>query len=332
MTVNEILHAIEKGEIGPFYFLYGAESFYRVEIVRALTQQLITLDNQDFNLEHFEARETALGDWLGAARTLPFMGGTKLVVVRNLHETTLEDTEEQMLLDYAVNPTPEACLVITTDKADRKRKLFKTLTAVTGAVSCEEPYEASLIPWVKRRARSMGYELQAEAARKMVDRVGPKPGILAQELEKVITYAGKSKTVSGEMVAELVGEIKMENAFALTEALKERRSEKALLLLRNQLDHGEEPLKILGLIAWQFRTLWEVKCHEARKLGPKKIAELMGAKPFMVEKALQHTKNFSQETLKNGLKNLFEADLELKTSGKDPQGVLESLLLKLCLG
>jgi DNA polymerase-3 subunit delta len=58
----------------------------------------------------------------------------------------------------------------------------------------------------------------------------------------------------------------------------------------------------------------------------------MGAKPFMVEKALQYTKNFSQETLKNGLKNLFEADLELKTSGKDPQGVLESLLLKLCLG
>jgi DNA polymerase-3 subunit delta len=330
MTANETLHDIEEGKIGPFYFLYGAESFYRVEIVRALTQQLITPDNRDFNLEHFEARETALGDWLGAVRTLSFMGGTKLVVVRNLHETTLEDIEGQMLLDYAASPTPDACLVITTDKADRKRKLFKTLTAVTGAVSCEEPHEAGLIPWVKRRARSMGYELQVEAARKMVDRVGPKPGILAQELEKVITYAGKSKTVSGEMVAELVGETKMENAFALIEALKERRLEKALRLLRNQLDHGEEPLKILGLIAWQFRTLWEVKCYKARKLGPKKISELMGAKPFMVEKALQHTKNFSQEMLKKGLKNLFEADLELKTSGKDPQGVLESLLLKLC--
>ena len=114
------------------------------------------------------------------------------MVVRNLHETTLEDTEEQMLLDYAASPTPEACLVITTDKADRKKKLFKILTAGPGAVSCEEPHEAGLIPWVKRRARSMGYELQAEAARKMVDRVGPKPGILAQELEKVIAYAGKS--------------------------------------------------------------------------------------------------------------------------------------------
>ena len=38
MTVNEIIHDIEKGEIGPFYFLYGTESSYRVELVRALTQ------------------------------------------------------------------------------------------------------------------------------------------------------------------------------------------------------------------------------------------------------------------------------------------------------
>jgi DNA polymerase III delta subunit len=27
---------------------------------------------------------------------------------------------------------------------------------------------------------------------------------------------------------------------------------------------------------------------------------------------------------------LFEADRDLKTSGKDPQGILESLLLRLC--
>ena len=66
--------------------------------------------------------------------------------------------------------------------------------------------------------------MQAEAARKMVERVGAKPGILAKELEKVITYAGKTKTVTGSMVGELVGEIKMENAFALTGRLLKKRS------------------------------------------------------------------------------------------------------------
>ena len=332
MLTDQIIHNIDEGKVAPFYFLYGPESFYRVEIIQALSQKLITPDNRDFNLENFEARESSAGDWVGAAKTLSFMGGVKLVIVRNLHETTLEDSDQKTLLDYIADPGLDSCLVITADKVDRKRKLYKNLTSQKGAVPCEAPQEAGLTTWVKHRARSFGYELNVEAAQKMVGRIGAKPGILAKELEKVMIYAGKEKKIVGSMVGELVGEIKMENAFALTEALKERRAEKALRLLHNQLNHGEDPVKILGLIAWQFRTLWEVKHYQAQKLGVQKIAEQMEAKPFLVEKALQYTKNFNQSKLKEGMKCLFEADRELKTSGKDPQGILESLLLRLCSG
>lgn len=124
----------------------------------------------------------------------------------------------------------------------------------------------------------------------------------------------------------------MKNAFSLIEALKEKETEEVLLLLRNQLDHGEDPIKILGLIAWQFRTLWEVKHYQARKYSVQKIAEQMGAKPFIIEKTLKYTKNFNQSKLRNGMQYLFEADRQLKTSGKDSHGVLETLLLRICSG
>ena len=330
MTTDQTICEIKEGKVSSFYFLYGDESFYRIEIIQLLNQKLITPNNRDFNLENFEARDTSVGDWIGAARTLSFMGGTKLVIIRNLHEITLKDSEQKTLLAYAADPALGCCFVITADKVDRKRKIYKTLTSQKGAVLCESPHEAELIPWVKRRAKSFGYELSAGAARKLVDRVGAKPGILAKELEKIFTYSGKVKIISELVVAELTGEIKMENAFALTEALKEKRTEKALRLLHNQLDHGEDPIKILGLIAWQFRTLWEVKHYQAQKLGVKKIAERMEAKPFLVEKALRYTKNFSRPKLQEGMKCLFKADRDLKTSGKDPQGILESLLMRLC--
>ena len=103
-------------------------------------------------------------------------------------------------------------------------------------------------------------------------------------------------------------------------------------MLQNQLDHGEDPVKILGLIAWQFRTLWEVKHYQAQKYGVQKIAAQMGAKPFLVEKALQYTKNFNRSKLQEGMKYLLEADRELKTSGRGPRGVLETLLLRICSG
>jgi hypothetical protein len=35
MLVDQIIHSISEGEIVPFYFLYGPESFYRLEIIRA---------------------------------------------------------------------------------------------------------------------------------------------------------------------------------------------------------------------------------------------------------------------------------------------------------
>ena len=332
MLVDQIIHSINEGEIAPFYFLYGSESFYRMEIIQALSHKLITSDNRDFNLENFDARETSVGDWLGAARTLSFLGGTKLIVIRNLHDTTLEDPEQKLLLEYITNPELDSCLVITVDKADKKRKLYKNLTAQPGALSCEAPQEAGLPNWVKGRARSFGYELSSEAARKMVDRVGAKPGILVKELEKVMTFAGKEKRISESMVAEVVGEIKTEDAFLFMDALKEKKAEKALLLLQNQLGHGEDPIKILGLIAWQFRTLWEVKHYQAQKYGTQKIAKQMGAKSFLVEKAMQHTKNFNRAKLRQVMKFLFEADRDLKSSGRDPQGILGTLLLRICSG
>ena len=332
MLADQIIHSIGEGKIGPFYFLYGAESFYRLEIIRALNHKLITPDNRNFNLENFEARESSVGDWIGAAKTLSFLGGMKLVIVRNLHETTVEDSEQKKLFEYVADPGLDACLVITADKVDRKRKLYKNLTTQQGALSCEAPQEAGLLTWVKQRARSFGYDLSSEAARKMVGRIGAKPGILAKELEKAMAYAGRENKITESMVGDLVGDMKVENAFLLTEALKEKKTESALLLLRNQLDHGEDPIKILGLIAWQFRTLWEVKHYQAQKYGVQKIAEKMGAKPFLVEKAMQYTKNFDLSNLQKGMKCLLETDRKLKTSGKDPQGALETLLLQICSG
>ena len=58
MTIEPILRDIKEAKIALFYFLYGPESFYRVEIIQALNQKLITSDNGDFNLENFEARGT----------------------------------------------------------------------------------------------------------------------------------------------------------------------------------------------------------------------------------------------------------------------------------
>ena len=89
MLPDQIIRNIDAGEIAQFYFLYGSENFYRIEIINALNQKLITADNKDFNLEKFEAKDSSVGDWVGAAKTISFRGGIKFIIVQNLHEIIL---------------------------------------------------------------------------------------------------------------------------------------------------------------------------------------------------------------------------------------------------
>jgi len=330
VTPDNLILKISKGQLEPFYFLYGPETFYQTEVIQALIQKWITEDNRDFNLETFDARESTVNHWLGSAKTISFLGGTKLVVVRNLHEAVPKDQEAQTLIDYAQSPIPEACVVITADKVDRKRKLFKTLTGLKTAVACEAPKENELANWLRKRAGEAGYSLSPDAARFLVNRVGARPGILAKELEKTLLYAGKNKSVSEKDVSEVVGESKLENVFALTDALKTKNPEKALRLLNNQIDHGEEPIKILGTIAWQLRMIWEVKHYQQKNLPSGQIAKEMGANPYVVEKALQHTRRFSTQQLRSGYLELVKADRNLKSTSKDPMAVMQTLILNLC--
>ncbi|MCH8932350.1 MAG: DNA polymerase III subunit delta [Nitrospinae bacterium] len=330
MTALELIQQIESGTTHPVYFLYGEEDFFQRELIAALTRRWITPDNRDFNFETFEAKTSTVHEWIGACKTLSFFGGEKLVIVRGLDEVEWEDGKVTPLLDYVSDPVPEACLVLTARKADRKRKVYKALAKLKGAGECTAPREPALIAWLKNRAKESKRTLTAGAARLMVERVGLKPGLLAGELEKVITFAGKVQSIDEQAVMAVVGETRLENVFDLTDALKAKNPVRALSILRNHLEHGEQPVKLLGMIAWQFRLIWEVKHHQTTGTPPSRIAQKMGIAPFQAEQALRYTGKFSEGQLREGFRSLFQADRELKGSGKAPKGILETLVLRLC--
>ena len=142
-------------------------------------------------------------------------------------------------------------------------------------------------------------------------------------------YVGKSKEVTENDVQEVVGETRLENVFSLTDALKNKNSQEALQLLHNQLEHGEEPIKIMGTIAWQFRVIWEVKHYQRKNTPPSQIAKVMGANPFVVEKAMQHTKKFSTQELQRTYKQLTKADRSLKSTSQNPAAIMQILVLTL---
>ena len=338
MNPNELIQQIPTGPIEHFYFLYGAERFYQVEIIKAIKRQLITDDNCDFNLETFDANSSSLNQWIGSVTPLSFLGGTKLVIVRNLHEVfsnqkNLEELNLQALIDYAKTPLAEACLVITADKVDRRLKLIKTLTELKSAVCCEAPKNDAekrrLWTWVQARAKESGYSISKNAAESLVNRVGYRPGILVQELEKLLVYAGKNKSISESDIMGVTGEAK-QDIWDLNDALMGKQTERALKLLQNQLDNGVAPEQILGAISGQFRTVWEVKNYQEQRHPANQIAKKMRAHPYTVQKALKHTQKFSVQQLRRYHAELVQADRSLKSTSHREE-VMKALILNLCI-
>ena len=339
MNPNELIQQIPTGPIEHFYFLYGAERFYQVEIIKAIKRQLITDDNCDFNLETFDAKSSSLNQWIGSVKTLSFLGGTKLVIVRNLHDVSnqkdLEGLNLQALIDYAKTPLAEACLVITTDKVDRRLKLIKTLTELKSAVCCEPPdpknyaEKRRLWTWVQARAKESGYSISKNAAESLGNRVGNRPGILAQELEKLLVYAGKNKSISESDIMGVIGEAK-QDIWDLNDALMGKQTERALKLLQNQLDNGVAPEQILGAISGQLRTVWEVKNYQEQGHPANQIAKKMGAHSYTVQKALEHTQKFSVQQLRRYHAELVQADRSLKSTSHREE-VMKTLILNLCI-
>ena len=333
MTVNELLQKISKGNIDRFYFLHGSQRYYQVEVIRAITRQLITDENRDFNLEEFDCSRSSVGQWLGSLGTLSFLGGTKLVIVRNLHEAfeqnrVLPVEDEKNLIDYAKAPFEGTCLIITADKVDSRRKLFKALIKV-GSVSCESPKkESDLIPLAKRLAKEQGYSMSSNVAQELLRRVGARTGVLVQEIEKTIVYAGKNKTISMQDMSEVVEDTAPAENFGLADALRDQNLEKAMGLLRKQLHAGDAPEMILGGIAFQFRTIWLVKSCLDRRVSERQIAQETGANPFVVQKVMHHARKFTTKQLRYCYSELVKADRILK-SGSDREEAMGILIINL---
>jgi DNA polymerase III subunit delta len=342
--LSKLLNQIDKGRIEPFYFLHGPERYYQTEVIQALIRKWITEENRDFNLDTFDflsipenqSESSLIGSLMGSLRTISFLGGIRLVIVRNLHEAfarnkTLSDQDAQILIDYAKAPLEETCLVVTADKADGKRKLFKALKKIKGSVSCEAPIEKErfkLISWVVRLAKEQGYSMPEDVAQSFVSKVGTRPGILVKELEKTLLYAGKNKSISIQDVTEVVGETAAAEDFGLTNALQEKKFEKAMDLLRKHLEHGDAPELILGSISSQFRIIWKVQSYLAKGLSQNQIAKEIGAHPYRVQMAAKCARKFSTQQLRNCYSELVKADRGIKSTA-NREGIMETLIVNL---
>ena len=247
------LQGLTQGQAAPVVLLHGPEPFLIEEALARLT--LAVCPDPAFlvmSREVLEAREAGAEGIVRAAETLPWGTPRRLVVARGVEG--LGPTPAKLLVEYVRAPNPSTVLAVTVPQLlVSSHWLLKAVPAV-GNVEIPQLSGRALAGWLRARASADGFELEEEAAQLLITLVGDDPGALAGEVGKAALAGGpENRRVQVADVRAVVGEHRSHEVFELTRAVERRDAAAALSLLERLLGAGEEPLRLLAILAAQAR-------------------------------------------------------------------------------
>lgn len=335
--VLDIWKQIKQREIAPIYLLYGTEAFLINETKQLLLNQVLAEEEKDFNFSAYDLEETPIELALEDAETFPFLGERKVIFLHNPGFLTAEKTKDKIdhnisrLEAYLKEPAPYTVLVISApyEKLDERKKITKELKRTAVTLEAKKLNEHELKNWIKDRAKGNGIAFAPDALEILITLVGTNMFMIASEVDKLALYAGDEKNIQAEVVEKLVSRSLEQNIFTLIEKVVQRKLEDALRIYYDLLKQNEEPIKILALIAGQFRLIYQVKELSRRGYGQQQIAGYLKTHPFRVKLAAGQANKFTDEELTHLMSLLADADYQMKTGGMNKSLLVEMLLFKL---
>ncbi|MDT8421135.1 MAG: DNA polymerase III subunit delta [Desulfuromonadales bacterium] len=329
MTPVQLQQLIRQQKIPELLMLYGSEGFLVEGAVRQIRAVLLAGGGEDFNFNQFYAKEAPADEIVAAARTLPVFAERRLVLIKEIH--LLPAASQEVLQDYLKDPVPETCLLCTGEKIDSRRKFFQLFKKVGEVVEFKSLYDNQLPAFVREQLSDENYEITGEALTLFCSRVGTNLHEVRAELAKLQTYLGERRLVDVADVQAVVSSIRSENVFEIGNAVARGETGRAFSLARRLVDEGEAPLKILSLLVRHYRHLWQIRELLGKGVASKQIAGQVGLPPFFIDGMIRQAKQISGEDCRRAFELFLQTDLAMKSSGADPDALLDQLLLNLAV-
>jgi len=345
-THEQFMAKLAKGKPVPAIALIGEERYLREMCRQKLVEAYVPEGARQWGVSRFSLAEVKLDRILRQAETLPMLSPCQVVFVQDLEaleelgDEAREETVER-LQEYLERPAPFTVLVLEAEKLDQRTKLAKMLEKNALVVSMElagggdedkrraAAIEAAM-PIALEMARDAGVSLDEDAAEELVTILNGELAGIRTEIAKLATYAGARKRVTLEDVDAVVVSEQRYSVWQLADMLAARDRQRAMVFLDSLLREGEDPIGLLGALAWMYRKLIEAQEAPAG-LNGWQAASRLRMRPQAAEVALRTARKMPREQLLAGLHVLCEADSRLKGGAKEMQGraVVEFMLARL---
>jgi DNA polymerase-3 subunit delta len=329
-TSQDLAERLERAEPLPVYAIIGEEPFAQGQALAALRRGILKDTPPDLALSQYTGSDIPNpADLLDELRTRSFLAARRLVILEDAEQWVTRAAEP--LLAYLGKPSRNGVLALVLKSLPRNTKLGKAVRRVGMVIACEPPRERDLSGWIATRARAHGKRLDGRAALRLAECVGVNLPLLDQNLAKLALYVGDRPAVTEADVDALVEDLPVTTVFRLTDAVGAKDPAKALRVLDNLLEQNHEPNYILSMVRWALERLINARTLLDAGASPDQIAKaLKMGSSYFVDQLLQQARRRTRPELLRGFALLVQADLDTKSSARDPRHTLEHLLLRLC--
>lgn len=164
---------------------------------------------------------------------------------------------------------PEHCLVITSEIADKRRRLYKIIHDVGVVVDCSVPrserqadkaaQEAVLALKKEEILAGAGKKIGGPAYARLCGLTGFDIRTFVDNLNKLVDYTGQREEITESDVSTVVKRTKQDPIYEFTNAVTDKNLDDALFFLHSLLTDGSHPLQILTALTNQTRKLLVTK-------------------------------------------------------------------------
>jgi len=338
VSAEEFREKLEKGKALPAILLLGDEAYLRDSCRAALIEKFVPEAARTWAVSRFSADRGEAQAALDQCQTLPMLASKQLVFLEETEaiEKLGEKARDEFvkgIVAYLADPAPFTVLVIEAEKLDMRMMLGKRLAELALVVEVGlgdrvEERVGAAAGLAKTLAREQRVEFEKGAAEDLAELVNGDLMRLKMEVEKLAMYCAGRKTIRREDVTALVISEKSTTIWEVADLLASRQPRKALEFIDRLLRDGEEPVMMVGGMAWMYRKL--VEASELRGVtNGWQAAKALGMRPEQAELAIQSARKIPKERLLDGLKALAEADSKLKGGAQDVRAVMEFLVWRL---
>lgn len=315
-------------EMLPLYLIAGTDGA-KIDATRSRLRARAERDGGAVSLEVFEAGEgRGAPDHEALLAAIPAMSLTESR--RYLLADGVErwrDPQLEAVADALAGLPPDLTVVLIA-RAKAPAKLARAVKAAEGEIHEFEAPKARDMPRVLvSEAKRLGFALDGEAARMLVERMGANPQRLQNELERLALWAGSGGAVSAADLDAMIADTSEAAVWALSDALLERDAASALRISERLVGQGENVSGLIYGLASRLRKACTAAAMLEEGIPARQVESGLGMHPYAAKQLVRRLQGVEAEDLRQA--TIALADLEVWCRGGADYG--DELALTLAL-